>query len=313
MSGRNPGGSQWRGLHIAACIGMMLCSTASAEQSVDYVAEHILEVPMDMRYAAFPASPHDLARPQWQWQLGLGRVTGGSLANTVPMLGLSRYVPVSASAGWLVGGFLDGYWFSGRAGPASMALSFARVPSLPAQFDVNIRDVSGSATHAGLFVSRVRALDSGARLQAGLAVERLDVAGLRVSFRTLGLAQNFDATVDYAGVYNMITPFVSYESAPRVLGRDWQTNWSARVAWPLPGRGFKGRLIGPGLDVSGDSASAGNGKHMPDMYLGLGYVFEHRPSGLRMDLGATLFSLATEPLVHREIGQALMLTIARRF
>ncbi|MEZ5649817.1 MAG: hypothetical protein R3E87_04630 [Burkholderiaceae bacterium] len=284
-----------------------------AGQSVDFVAEHLLEVPMDMRYGVFAHAPQDLLEPQWRVQFGLGRVSGANLRNTVPMLGLSRYIPASPRGGWLFAGFFDRYRFSGDAGPASMAPSFGNAPSLPGAFDVQIRAVDGSADHVGLSLARVHRLDSGGTLQFGLAVERLDVARFRAAFRTTGLAQDFDGAVDYAGVYDIFTPFVSAESSPRSLSQDWQGHWLVRLAWPLPRVGFKGRLTGPGFDVSGDTTDVGGGKHIPDPFVGLGYTLEHRPSGLQIDIGATLYGLVLEPRVHREIGRALMLSFSLPF
>jgi hypothetical protein len=194
-----------------------------------------------------------------------------------------------------------------------MAPSFGRAAQLPQQFDVQVDSVSGSGNHFGLSLAYAQGLSGGARVQAGLALERLDVREYRVAFRTLDLAQNFDGAVDYSGIYNIVTPFAIYESLRRPLTAGWSGGWSATIAWPLPRRGFIGRLTGLGIDFQGSTASAGNGKHIPDPFLGLGYTFEHKATGLQVDLGATLFSYVVEPLGHRKIDQSLFINLSLPF
>jgi hypothetical protein len=206
--------------------------------------------------------------------------------------------------------FYDHLSFSGTRGAAVLEPSFGKPASLPESFDVYVNSVSGNGFHAGLSGAYVSQLKNGARVQLGLAIERLDVGEYRVAFSTVDLASNFDGAVDYAGVYNVFTPFASYEGKRKSILTNWIAGPYVIVAWAMPRTGFKGRLTGPGFDIQSDTDAIGNGKHIPDPDIGLGYVLEHQRSGVRLDLGASLHSYLIEPLIHTGIDPVLFVNIS---
>lgn len=148
--------------------------------------------------------------------------------------------------------------------------------------------------------------DSNHRLQLGLGLQQLNISCFDVEFRTQGLSSDFDGKFDYAGVYNAVTPFFSYEWAPGSGPFDWIGQTRLIGAIPLPRTGFKERFIGAGVDTS--SAA---GRHIPDAFLGFGYSLEHPVSNWRIDVGAMLYSLVVEPLGHSDIETALSISLSK--
>lgn len=286
-------------------------------ESLDFIAEHLIEIPMDFRYGAQPKSPAKLDRSEWRIDVGYGQTNAQNLSTRLPMLGVSRYLArgdgTGSLTGWLFSAFYDRASFTGASGPALMEPSFGLPSGLPESFPVTVSRVRGSGDHYGFGLSFVRALQSGARVQAGLIVERFRIGRYRIDFRTEGLASNFDGFVDYAGTYTAFTPIVTWEGARSAIGDAWTAGPWATFAWPLPRTGFKGRLVGPGFDIQGDTGAIGNGRHIPDPYLGLGVFVEQAQSGLRIELGASVFSYLSEPLIHKATDRSLFFTLSWRF
>lgn len=267
---------------------------------------------MDLRYLALPTTPMNIGASARHVQLGYARVAGGTTRADLAMVGLSTYRPLSAGTGVTFGAFYDRLSFSGRPGPDVLEPSFGAPPGLPERVAVDVTGVDGSGYHAGLFAAWARRFDGGTRAQFGLALERLSVARYSIGFDTTDLRANFHGSVDYAGTYDIVTPFAGYEWRRRPFGR-WTGMAHAIASVPLPRVGFRGRLTGPGFDIDGDTDAAGNGVHIPDAYLGLGYVLEHASSGFRIDLGATLYSYLLEPVGHSQIDSPIYLTVSRSF
>ncbi|MEZ5660423.1 MAG: hypothetical protein R3E83_18390 [Burkholderiaceae bacterium] len=94
---------------------LALSGATRAAESLDFKAEHLLEMPMDMRDAALPRAPDDLERFERRFQFGLGQVSSPEITNTVPMFGLEACFPSGAGRGWLLSAFADPYRFSGQA------------------------------------------------------------------------------------------------------------------------------------------------------------------------------------------------------
>jgi hypothetical protein len=280
-------------------------------ESLDFVAEHILEVPMDLRYLSFPKTPVDSDRSRIEIQAGYGEVSGGRLTSGFPMLSVNYFTPRPGSTGLLFSFFYDRFQYSGSRGLAELHPSFGTPDDLPHTFQVDVSKVSGSGFHAGLSGAYVRQLSSGSKLQFGFAYEQLNIGRFRVRFRSVGLSNNFDGSVDYASRYNIYTPFIIYERGWNTLIKGWQGQLSTVIALPLPRVGFRGRFQGPGFDFDSDTDAQGKGRVIPDAYLGVGYAIEHRASRVRVDFGATLFSYLTEPLIHRGANVPIFISVAK--
>ncbi len=285
------------------------CTVATAE-SLDFTAEHILEVPMDFRYSSLPRAPDDMSRSERRFSLGYGEVAGEQMRNRLPMFTVSQYRPVSDRAGWLFSLFYDRFDFSGSKGESVFNPTFGRPAGVPESFPVTVDDVSGSGYHAGGSVAYAFATRHSGTVALGLALSRLQVDRYRVDFTNRDAGNGFAGFVDYAGRYDAFAPYISWQGLGREIGSNWSGSPSVIFALPLPRTGFKGRLFGPNFDIQGDTDTAGNGAHIPDAYFGIGYAIEHRPSGVRIDLGATLFSWLVEPLVHRNIDTVLFLNLS---
>ena len=288
-------------LVAAAC----LYAHAALAETLDFTAEHLLEAPMDARYLAFPQIPASTTASETRLQPGYSYLSAGVMDVSVPMISAQHYQPLHGGWGLLFSGFYSRLSFSGSGGSATEEVTFVKSPRFDGVFDVDVNSVSGSGNHYGASAAITHASSGGRSWQAGVAVERLDVSEFAVDFDSAG----FSGRLDYAGQYNMITPYGSLQWLRSGNGGFYHT---ARViaAWPLPREGFKGRISGDNLDLSGDTSSAGFGSHIPDPYLGFGYTLEHKNSGWRVDLGATLNFLALESVVHKGIDLPVYLNVS---
>jgi len=296
---------------VTLLVAAMSASTlASASESIDYVAEHLLEAPMDARYQTFPQAPADLSRSETRLQLGYAHVDAGRLQNDVPLLGLQYFYPWQEKWSLLGGVFWDEYQIGGSHGRDEAAPLYGVTPGLPSSFAVDITDISGSASHYGISLAANYRYDQRWNLQAGVALERLDVHRFRVSFTTVDLQNNFAGQLNYDGAYNMLTPFCAAEWKPNFASKYFTSTLRTLFAFPLPRVGFKGGISGPDFNVSGDTDAAGHGSHIPDPFLGVGFTLEHKASGVRVDLGAPIYSRIYQPVVHKGIKNPLTLGVS---
>lgn len=300
-----------------AIASLLMSFNTRAEESIEYVAEHLLEVPMDTRALAFPTTPVDIQSSEARVQLGYGSFDAGRLNNTVPMLGAQFFTPFNDTWGLIAGAFYDRYQFSGSRGNAKGEVLTVNAPEVPEKFDVDITDVSGSGRYSGVSMALTfspedpNGVSEGLwRWQAGLAYADIDVNKFAVDFNTTSLANNFSGRFDYAGHYRINTVFFGVEMTPQQLGAKFSYSPHVIVVRNSPRVGFQGRFSGPGFDYSGNTQSNHGGKHIPDNYMGVGVNIEHSPSGLRMDLGATLYTYLVEPAGHNGISTPIFLSVS---
>ncbi len=286
-------------------------TSAFAAESIDYVAEHLLEVPMDARYQAFPQSPEDLSQAETRLQLGYAECGGSRMQNAVPMFSLQYYYPLKGRWSLLLGTFWDKYQISGNRGSAFAEPIYGDVPQLPKSFNVNMTAVTGDGSHYGVSFAVNYHYRDNLNLQLGLALERLDVDRFRVEFDTVDLENNFSGTLDYQAAYNIVTPYTALEWQPGfIIRHNIASRFRVLFALPLPRVGFIGRVSGPDFDVEGDAKAAGYGAHIPDPYLAIGYTLEHKSSGWRVDIAAPLYTRLYEPVAHREIDNPLTVSFS---
>jgi hypothetical protein len=291
---------------ICIALLMLFPTRVLAEESLSFIAEHLIEVPMDMRYLAFPLVPIDDTQPEWRLQGGIGLVSGGPMQNQLPMIGLQYYFPYREDEGFTFSFFYDEFHISGDSTTAIARPEKVANSALPQSFNVQVNNISGSGFHSGFTSAYVLRRSNKDSMQFGLALEQLNISHFDVEFSTQNLPSNFDGAFSYAGVYNAFTPFMSYQWAPTMTASNWVSFTSLICALPLPRVGFEQRFIAPGIDVS-----SSEGKHIPDPYIGANYSFENSSSNLRIDAGAAIFSLLVEPLGHKEISTALSISLSK--
>lgn len=282
-------------------------------KSVDFVAEHLIEVPMDFRYLAFPKVNGDEKSGSPTVQTGYASIAGGSMKVDLTMLGLSWTRTLTEFSLLTLGVFYDRLAFTRNQPFDRLKPTFGRPDILPEITDIDVSSVKGSGYHAGLSLAWVKQTQNNAFLHFGIALERLLIRQFKVSFSTNGLDTDIDGAVDYAGTYDMITPYVQYQWPARHWSRKWVSGAHVIASLPLPRVGFKGRLTGPDFDIDSDTNAVGNGVHIPDAYLGLGYSFTHIPTRISIDLGASLYSYILEPVGHEDIESPLLITVSRNF
>ncbi|MCB1693019.1 MAG: hypothetical protein KDI19_09655 [Pseudomonadales bacterium] len=280
---------------------------ANADETFEYVAEHLLESPMNATLVSLPLIPSSTDHLSTRVHLGYGSFSGGRLSARVPMASVDGYFPITRRWGVLASGFYSRYGISGDSGSSTAGFSVLDTPRFPARFQVNLNDVSGSAKYYGASVALTWQSGLGVNFQAGAARSRLDVSRFDVAFHTLDLSTNVDATADYSGRYNVTTLFTRVESTPMPLGARFTWTPHALLAWSRPRVNLKERVSGPGFDYR--SVDSVDEKHIPDHDIGVGVRIEHVASGVSLDVGATLWLLAAEPRLHKGIDPPLFVSV----
>jgi hypothetical protein len=265
---------------------------------------------MDTRALAFPTTPANIHSSESRVQLGYSSIDAGRLNNTVPMLGAQFFTPLNDTWGLMAGAFYDRYQFSGSKGKAVGGVLTVHAPEVPKKFDVDITDISGSGKYSGVSLALTYAPEGLWRWEAGYARADMDIKKFAVDFTTTSLANNFSGQFDYAGHYRINTIFFGAEMTPQQLGAKFTYSPHVIVVRNSPRVGFQGRFSGPGFDYSGSTDTNHEGKHIPDNYMGVGVNLEHSPSGIRMDLGATLYTYVVEPAGHKGISTPIFFTFS---
>ena len=291
-------------------VGGFLPYEVHAEETIEYVAEHLLEVPMDARALAFPKIPSNESETEARIQVGYGHFNAGKLSNSTPMLGAQYFYPFNEDWGLLGGAFYDGYQFSGKKGKAVGGVLVVNAPNVPPKFDVDITNIDGSGRYTGASLAVTYTPGETWRWQLGYARSVLHINKFKINFNTTSLNNNFSGSFDYANRYDVNTLFLAIEMAPRGLLSNFTYSPHLIAVMNGPRAGFQGRFTGPDFDYSGNTNTNGKGTHIPDSYLGVGVNIEHKPSGFRVDLGATIYTYAFEPYGHKGISTQLFVTMS---
>jgi hypothetical protein len=303
---------------LAWCAGFLVVRAvdAQAAEDIEYVSEHLAEVPMDHRYAALPVWPRATGKP-WSFtaQAGYSATRAGELEVSGPTLSLAVHRALAHE--WTLTGFAfaDNLSFSGLDDHRPLTVTFADVPlSLPA--DAVFADLQGSSRDFGLGIGLSHVVDtgllSGWRWIAGLLWQRLDLAGYSTPYEVLsGRSTGATGTLDYSVQYSFATPFAGV-SRSFALG-SWTLEPRFLIAAPLPRRGVQGRITGDGFDISGNTADSGHSNNYGDPAPMLGVAVRYEPWGLELDLGAALSEAVLEPVLHPGIDQNIALSAAWQF
>jgi len=276
---------------IYATIHILYSLNTQAGESIEYVAEHLLEVPMDTRALSLPLVPANVDHSHAAVEVGYGSFDAGKLNNSVPMLGAQYFVPLTSRWGILGGAFYDGYHFSGQSGKAVGGVLVVNAPNMPDKFLLDINHVGGSGKYTGASVAITYTPPGLWRWQLGYMRADMDIKKLEVNFTTTDLTNNFSGSFDYASHYSINTLLLGFDMTPLALGENFTYSPHMIIIKNSPRVGFQGRFSGPGFDYSGNTASNGHGAHIPDNYMGVGVNFAQQSSGIQIDLGATLILL----------------------
>jgi hypothetical protein len=291
--------------------------SARAVESIDFVGEHLAEVPMDNRYATLPlwARWNEVAPPSWQLtaQSGYAQTHTGSLAADGLMVSLAAGRRIAGD--WQLTGlvFLDDLDLSSGTERRPLEAQFAQgVPlSLPAPAEFT--GLSGSARDfgVGLAIRRTASfrLWHAYEWTAGVLWQRVALSDYSFNFRIVdGPDAGSTGVVDYSANYSHITPFAGI-AWPREFG-NWGITPHVQAAIPLPRRGVVGRISGPGYDLAGDTGSALNDKPFGDPSITIGMDFSYRPWNLTIDLGSAVTQAVLEPLIHEGIDRNWLISMS---
>jgi hypothetical protein len=283
---------------------LLLAGNADAVESIEYLAEHLPEIAMDNRYASLPLwSACAETDPCVDLQAAYQRTHAGSFSIDGPLLALGA--AWKARGEYRISGFVfyDGFVLDGGMGRRPLDITFADPPlTLPAGARFDGLDGTARDFGAGIAIRRDfrwRNLPA-CEWTAGLMWQRLELRGYEFSYRvTDGTDAGSTGTLDYDATYTHFSPLVGV-SSPSMHGA-WRWVPHILLAMPLPRRGLRGRITGPGFDLRGDAADNGAGKHFGDPSVTIGFDATYVPWRLTLDLGSTLSQALVEPKIHEGV------------
>ena len=301
-----------------AALLVMWVPMAAAEHSFEFVAEHLPEAAMDNRFATLPLwSGAETPAAQWQFTLqgGLARTSSGAMVLDGPMLSGAARRQLNQHRAVQAFGFFDELSFSSSGERRPLETLFAQPPlALPA--DAQFTDLGGTYRNIGAGLAFNLQADGGwlgrREWVIGALYQSVQMRDYRANYQVLeGPSTGAAGVVDYSATYNHLTPFAGVALA-RESGA-WRWTPHALLAIPLPRRGIQGRITGPGFDLSGDTARAGNGKHFGDPSVTFGLDATYKPWGLSLDLGSLVTQALLEPLIHQGIDRNWVISAYKQF
>jgi hypothetical protein len=303
----------------AALLACAHVANVCAVEDIEFVAEHLAEVPMDNRYATLPIwrSTAELARP-WSYsaQVGVSSTSSGNLNNAGPLFSVA--VTRVLTSRWDTGAviFADTTELSGDADERPLQTDFSPDTPLPLPVAARFDDLDGRMRHYGggpyvALSANTRWLGE-QRWVGGLLWQQVELRDYRLTYHVLeGPALGVSGQIAFDADYKYVTPFVGLE-----LPRRW-TRWSVSphvlAAWPFSKRSVVGHITGPGFDLHGDTESAGEGTHIGDPSLTMGFDVTYLPAHLSIDVGALVMQYLIEPYVNKGIETNWVLSCQWRF
>lgn len=308
-------------LHAAAVLllAYAVAAPVRAAEDIEYVAEHVAEVPMDNRFGTLPVWSSAVERDgPWSFagQAGYASTNAGNLDVAGPMFSVAASRALDRR--WSVGAFafLDKLDLSGDRDVRPLQTLFS--PDTPfarpvlARFD----DLDGRLRHYGGGLWLALSSDSGRlgvhRWVAGLLWQQIELRDYRLTYHLLeGESAGLSGQIDFDTDYSHVTPFVGLE-LPRI-GPLWAFSPHILAALPIPRHGVVGHITGPGFDLRGDTDSAGAGKHFGDMSLTIGFDVTYLPAHFTVDIGTLLTQRLLEPVINKGIEANWVLSCQWRF
>ncbi|WP_116809085.1 hypothetical protein [Steroidobacter cummioxidans] len=299
---------------LLGTIGLSMAAAASAEHDIEFIAEHLPEAMMDNRYATLPVWELGAGTENrgYQVQAAYSSTTAGDLSISGPLLSVSTSRMLSNETRLGAFGFYDPLRLHSGYDTRPLQTLFAPETPIERPVDAAFTHLDGTATDfgAGLFWSRQGSEGwlGNQSWVAGLLWQRVELRDYRFDYAiTSGPQSGLQGQIDFDGHYDHFTPFAGLE-LPRTRG-DWLFTPHALFAYPLPRRGVQGHITGPGFDIYGDTAGAGNGKHFGDPSLTLGLTVTYIPSHLSIDAGTFLTQAFLEQQIHRGIQSNWLLSV----
>jgi hypothetical protein len=292
---------------------------AGAAEDIEYVAEHLAEVPMDNRIATLPVwGPTGEGARAWSFagQAAYSDTTTGNLKAAGPLFSVAadRFLDRRWSFG--VFAFFDSLDLTGNHDERPLQTKFS--PHTPLDLPVMARfdNLNGSMRHYGGGVRFTLAPEQGKlgmfHWVGGLLWQRVELRDYRLDYLVLeGDDAGTTGTIDFDADYDHITPFVGFE-VPR-MGTTWAMTPHVLAAWPNPRYGVVGHITGPGFDLRGDTEEAGEGKHFGDPWISLGLDVTYLPAHFTVDVGTLLTQRLIEPVVHKGIDADWVISFQWRF
>ena len=292
---------------------------AGAVDDIEFVAEHLAEVPMDNRFATLPLwSASEESKPGWTFvgQIGYADTTVGNLQASGPLLSVATSHPVNPRWNLGVFAFYDRLGLTGDHDERPLETKFA--PDTPFARPVNaeFNNLDGWMTHYGAGLRMTFAPGSGwlgtVRWVGGILWQRVELRDYRLDYELLeGDDAGTTGQIDFDANYEHYTPFAGFE-IPR-QGARWAMTPHMLFAWPNPRRGVVGHITGPGFDLHGDQETAGAGVHFGDPSVTLGFDVTYLPAHLTVDVGTLVTQALVEPVVHKGIDTNWVISFQWRY
>jgi hypothetical protein len=298
---------------LAGFTALTAAAGAFEADDLDFIAEHLPEAAMDNRFLTLPLwylplLPGD----SWSWQVqsDFSSVRAGRLS--LEGAGLAFGTRRALGSGWsILGlGFLDDARLSGSRERRPLAPLFLESVPLALPAEAQFSNPRGNLRHLGVGVAAAyQRTDASYRVTFGVLHDRLELDSFGADFELLdGVSAGASGTMDYSAVYPFWVGFAAV--AWRLPLGDWQFEPRFSAGVPLPRRGWRGRISGPGFVLSGDTDLVGQGVHMGDAFGGFGFGVSYLPWHLSVDLGASLSQALLEPQIHKGIDSAWLLSVS---
>lgn len=301
---------------LLGALTLSVAATIHAEESIEFVAEHLPEAAMDNRFATLPiwnfANGH-AEGSSYQLQGAFSSTGTGNLTISGPMLSLSLSRPFGTDGQLGAFGFYDPLQLSASHESRPLQTLFAPQTPIERPVAADFYDLDGTATDfgGGLYWSRHRSEGwlGEHNWVAGLMWQRVDLKDYRFDYRIAeGPQTGLQGRIDFDAHYDHFSPFVGLQLS-RSRG-DWTFTPHALIAYPLPRRGFQGHVVGPSFDIAGDTADVGNGKHFGDPSVTLGLTLTYTPAHLSIDAGTLLSQALLEQRIHKGIDSNWLLSFS---
>ena len=303
-------------LLLLACAPVM---KAGAAEDIEFVAEHLAEVPMDNRFATLPLwSATEQASPGWTFvgQVAYADTTVGNLQASGPLLSVATSRPLSPR--WNLGVFVfyDRLSLTGDHDQRPLETKFAPDTPYARPVMAEFNNLDGSMNHYGAGLRMTYAPASGrfssVRWVGGLMWQRVELRDYRLDYELLeGNDAGATGQIDFDATYTHYTPFVGFEIPHD--GARWAMTPHMLVAWPNPRYGVVGHITGPGFDLHGDQEEAGAGVHFGDPSVTLGFDVTYVPAHFTVDIGTLITQALVEPVVHKGIDTNWVISCQWRF
>jgi hypothetical protein len=290
-------------------LAVLICGAArvhAAVEDMEFVAEHMGEIPMDNRYATLPI----WGESRFSVQAAYARTHSQTLAIDGPMFSLAAAWPLAHE--WALSSFVFFDNLKLSSGVEHRPLDVHFVDNVPLTLPVaaEFTGLSGSAQDAGIGFAIRRSgtmrFMHAYQWNAGVLWQRVTLHDFALDFRVLeGPDAGATGRVDYSATYSHFTPFVGI-AWPREHG-NWGLMPRVLAALPRPRRGVVGHIQGPGYDLSGDTGAHGS-KPFGDPALTIGFDVTYHPWNLSIDFGSAITQAVIEPLTHEGVAQNWLLS-----